>query len=214
MTIVDVQFPLRGIEIAADHGYSLFSIISEIIPELHGDSDVGIFPISGTPCKGRTLALTGTSSLTIRIDSSRIEQLLPLAGQDLNLEGHEVHVGLPTIRNLIPAARLYSRLVTIKGYMEPDVFLEAVQRQLDEIEVKGMPFLVEQQSIVKANEQSKSGTHSPVLRRTLRIKEKEVVGFAVRVEQLTAEESMALQEKGVGGRRRFGCGIFLPDYRG
>ena len=39
---------------------------------------------------------------------------------------------------------------------------------------------------------------------------KEIVGFAVRVEDLTAEESIGLQEAGIGGRRRFGCGVFIP----
>ena len=43
--------------------------------------------------------------------------------------------------------------------------------------------------------------------------DKEIVGFALRVEELTAEESIRLQEKGIGGRRRFGCGIFVPERR-
>jgi CRISPR-associated protein Cas6 len=45
-------------------------------------------------------------------------------------------------------------------------------------------------------------------RRTLRIKDKEVVGYEVLVEALTAEESLNLQEHGLGGRRHMGCGIF------
>ena len=48
-------------------------------------------------------------------------------------------------------------------------------------------------------------------RRTLRIKEKEVVGYEVLVEGLTAEESILLQERGLGGRRHMGCGMFLPS---
>lgn len=44
----------------------------------------------------------------------------------------------------------------------------------------------------------------------MRIKDKMVVGFQVEVTQLTGEESITLQEQGIGGRRRMGCGIFVP----
>jgi CRISPR-associated protein Cas6 len=97
--------------------------------------------------------------------------------------------------------------------MEPESFLQAVQRQLDSMDIKGRPFLVEQADVAEVNRDAKSGTRSPVLRRTIRIRDKEIVGFALRVEELTAEESILLQEKGIGGRRRFGCGIFIPDRR-
>jgi len=30
------------------------------------------------------------------------------------------------------------------------------------------------------------------------------------VQGLDADESLKLQEHGIGGRRRFGCGIFVP----
>jgi CRISPR-associated protein Cas6 len=36
-----------------------------------------------------------------------------------------------------------------------------------------------------------------------------VVGYALRVNGLTEEGSIRLQEEGLGGRRRMGCGIFV-----
>jgi hypothetical protein len=30
------------------------------------------------------------------------------------------------------------------------------------------------------------------------------------IEGLTAEESLTIQEKGIGGRRHMGCGVFVP----
>jgi CRISPR-associated protein Cas6 len=47
-------------------------------------------------------------------------------------------------------------------------------------------------------------------RRTLRIRNKEVVGYEVVLGKLAAEESLLVQSAGLGGRRRFGCGIFVP----
>lgn len=213
MPIVDVSFRLQGINIPVDHGYHLYSSVSKQIPEIHGDDEVGLHPISGQLAGDRLLLLTERSSLTFRISSDRISQILPLAGKEVNVGEHKIRVGVPQTLALVPSARLYSRLVVIKGFMEPEPFLEAVRRQLESLSIKGEPTLVAQPHIAKANVDKEAGSHSPSLRRTLNIRGKEIVGFAVRVEELTAEESIRLQEKGLGGRRRFGCGIFIPDLR-
>jgi CRISPR-associated protein Cas6 len=213
MPVVDVQFKLTGKLIPVDHGYRLLSAVSEIIPELHAHDGVGIHPIFGRLAGDRTLALTEHSFLTIRLPSEQLAQILPLAGKTIRIGDDSVHIGVPQTRALVPSARLYSHLVIIKGFMEPELFLEAVDRQLQYMEVKGKPSLVMQSHIADSNAGKLSGTHSPYLRRTVKIHDKEIVGFALRVEELTAEESIRLQEKGIGGRRRFGCGIFLPERR-
>lgn len=156
------------------------------------------------------MALTGGSRLTFRLPVDRVVEVLPLAGKTLRIGEHQITVGVPNSRALVPAARLYSRLVVIKGFMEPEPFLEATQRQLVELDVKGEPSLVSTAQTVETNADQEGGTRSPWLRRTLRIHDKEIVGFALRVEGLTAEESILVQERGIGGRRRFGCGVFVP----
>ncbi len=213
MPMVDVQFRLVGKLIPVDHGYRLFSAIAEVVPKLHEYNEAGIHPVSGQLAGNRCLAITGKSFLTIRLPSDKISVILPLAGKTLRVGEHEVSIGVPQTKALIPSARLYSRLAVIKGFMEPEPFLEAAARQLQDSGVKGKPSLIMQPHIANNNINSTGGTHSPYLRRTIRIHDKEVVGFALRVEDLTAEESILLQEKGIGGRRRFGCGIFLPERR-
>ena len=74
--------------------------------------------------------------------------------------------------------------------MEPDAFLEAANRQLKKIGV---------QAELKVGE-----------RRTLRVTEKQVLGFEVGAAALDAEDSVCLQEVGLGGRRHMGCGVFVP----
>ncbi|MBN2380512.1 type I-MYXAN CRISPR-associated protein Cas6/Cmx6 [candidate division WOR-3 bacterium] len=213
MPTVDVSFKLQGSSIPVDHGYQLYSSVSKYIPALHGDEDIGLHPISGQLTGNRLLSLTERSTLTFRIPSDRINQILLLAGKELKIGKYNLRVGVPQTHALTPSVRLYSRFVVIKGFMEPEPFLEAVRRQLNDLCIKGKPTLIEQQVIAEANVDKDTGSHSPYLRRTIRIRDKDIVGFAVRVEELTAEESIRLQEKGLGGRRRFGCGIFIPDRR-
>jgi CRISPR-associated protein Cas6 len=213
MPIVDVQFRLTGKPIPVDHGYRLYSAVSELVPGLHQRDEVGIAPIFGRLAGNRSLAIGENSLLTIRLPSEQIGLVLPLSGKTLRIGEGDVLVGVPQTRALIPSARLYSHLVVIKGFMEPYPFLEAAKRQLQELEVNGSPSLVEHYAVAEANAGKQTGSHSPYLRRTIRIHDKEIVGFALRVEELTAGESIRLQEKGIGGRRRFGCGMFMPERR-
>jgi len=210
MMFVDVTFPVRGSSIPVDHGYALFAAISKIVPQLHGADDIGIHPVRGELCGNRSLLLTEKSFLTIRAPAERIGSLMPLAGKPLKLGTSELRVGVPNSKALVPSSALYSTLVVIKGFMEPETFVAAAKRQLDALEIKGVPQLVHQPQIADANRDRAGGTHSPFLRRTIRIHDKEIVGFALKVDQLSSEESLLLQGRGIGGRRRFGCGLFVP----
>ena len=52
-----------------------------------------------------------------------------------------------------------------------------------------------------------------IKRRTVRIHDKEVVGNEVLLEGLSAEESIAIQTAGLGGRMHMGCGVFVVYLR-
>ncbi len=231
MPKVDVAFRLTGRSIPADHGYLLYGAICEHVPTLHPPSDgealgtppskppivaplwraIGIHPINGNLVGNRRLAVTGRSRLTLRVESDRIGEILPLAGKGLSLGADRLRVGVPEVHALKPVVRLRSRLVVIKGFLDPEPFLDAIRRQLEALGIRGTPSL-----LLRLGQTSLEGRstgfpeRSPFVRRTLRIRDKDVIGYSVEVSGLTAEESVRLQEAGVGGRRRFGCGIFVP----
>lgn len=134
----------------------------------------------------------------------RIGDFLPLAGKTLALGGEPIRIGVPKVDALDPAVSLAARMVTIKGFMEPEGFLAAARRQLDDLGVAaGASIAIPMVSDGRPN------AGQPI-RRVLRIKDKTIVGFAVRVKGLSAEESLTLQERGIGGRRHMGCGVFVP----
>lgn len=189
MPYVDLAFRLTGSKVPVDHGYALYSAISRLLPEIHGAKNIGVHPIRGTYSGSGELMLGDSSRLVIRLESERIGEFLKLAGKRLEIDSHSLRVGIPEVRLLRPRASLYSRLVTIKGFMEPETFLEAAKRQLEKIEV---------QAELQIGE-----------RRTFRVKDKQVVGFEMAASGLDAEDSLRLQENGLGGRRHMGCGIFM-----
>lgn len=215
MPTVDLRFHLVGKSIPADHGYALYSAVSRHVAWVHepAQNRLGIHPINGAPAGNRQLRLTQASRLTFRLDPENIMRLLPLAGKELDLDGHKLRVGTPKTYALKPAATLRSRLVTIKlkDRLDPASFLAAVRAVLVRQGIKGEPGLLRRKG--RSSLEGKSGSdpdRSPFVRRTLRIHDKEVVGYAVIVQSLTADESLKLQDRGIGGRRRYGCGIFVP----
>ncbi len=212
MRQVDLAFRVTGSSIPADHANPLYAAISHLIPVFHGDPSFAVHQIRGALDRARRLIISRTSELVIRTPASRIPDLLPLAGSRLTLAGDTIDVGIPTPRALTPSARLFARLVVIRGFMETAAFLESANRKLDEEKIAARANLVPNPK-ADPTAAAGAGSRSPWLRRTVEIHGRKIVGFAVRVEGLTAEESIRLQEKGLGGRRHFGCGIFTPERR-
>lgn len=194
MPFVDLAFRLMGTKLPVDHGYALYSAISRLIPKIHHAKEVGVHPVRGQYSGEGNLQLMPSSRLIFRLPDDCIRPYLKLAGKILEVDGHKLRVGVPETRLLRPAAALYSRVVTIKGFMEPEAFLEAARRQL-----QAMGVTVD----LRVGE-----------RRTFRVKDKQVVGFEVMALDLNAEDSIRLQEVGIGGRRRMGCGILVAMRRG
>jgi CRISPR-associated protein Cas6 len=205
--MVDLAFPVRGPAIPADHGYALFSALCRLAPGIHSEAGLGIHAINGRTEGPRRLVLTNRSTVRLRLAVQHIPEYVALAGRRLEIEGQGVTLGFPSLISLVPAASAFSRLVIIRGFTEAEPFLEAVQRQLAMLNIKAIPALVARPA-TKPREHS-AGGKGPWVRRTLRLRDKDIVGFALRVDQLTAEESIRLQEHGVGGRRHFGCGLFI-----
>lgn len=201
--MIDLSFILTGTaDIPADHGYHLYAAVSRRLPAMHEPNGIGIHPIRGRLVGDRRMQLCDFSRLTIRVAPERIPDVLPLAGKQLSIACQRIRVGVPQVHALVAAAALRSRLVTIKVSGDrnenrpPDEssFLAAVRRQLDALNV------------------SPDAQVSLGKRRTLRVKDKEVVGYEVLLSTLSGDESFELQSSGLGGRRHMGCGVFVPAH--
>src|SRR5262249_25433300 len=99
-------------------------------------------------------------------------------------------------------------IVTFKHSVEPEVFLATASARLRDMglsPVAEIPTI--QRVIAVAGKPNRAGEPR---RMVLRIKGRRIIGYALRVSALSAEESIRLQEEGLGGRRRLGAGFFLP----
>lgn len=181
--------------IPADHGYLLYAALSRKLPYLHESLEIGVHPIRGRQVGNRRLALQDFSRVTVRADVDDIRHLISLSGSQINVAGTSLLLGVPELQQLTPVADLRSRLVVIKLSRSPDVpqevFLESLNDQLRAIDVTADEVVIGE-------------------RRTLRIKDREVVGYEVCLNGLSSEASLRVQEHGLGGRHRMGAGLFVP----
>ncbi|AKT41109.1 uncharacterized protein CMC5_052700 [Chondromyces crocatus] len=187
---VDISFRLAAKLAPLDHGYALFSALCRLLGDLHGAEWLAVHPLPGTPRPDGLLAVDGRRGLRLRVDPAQIPRVLPLAGKWLDIGGHAARVGVSSVFPLASASTLRARLVTIKGFLEPEPFLEALQRQLDAMGVAGRP--------------------TAGRRRVLDVANDKVVGFGVELHGLTEDGALRVQALGLGGRRRMGCGVFVP----
>ncbi|MBE9125501.1 MULTISPECIES: type I-MYXAN CRISPR-associated protein Cas6/Cmx6 [unclassified Coleofasciculus] len=193
---VNLSFSVKGQMLPADHGYGLFAALSKLCPSVHEDSEIQILTIPGIPDRKGKIALTDRSRLLVRLPVTKIPLVYAIAGKRLLIGNHPIQIGIPNVEPLRPKAKLRSRIVVIKPYTEPESFLGAAQRQLETLEVSA-------QLRIPLN------IDKTPKRKTIKIQRYTVVGFTTEVTGLSAEDSLKLQQWGLGGKRRMGCGVFL-----
>jgi CRISPR-associated protein Cas6 len=196
---IDLAFPIRGRTIPTDHGYALYGALSRLVPSIHRADWIAIHGIAGKHL-GNELSVESRGVLRLRIPSDKIAVLLAVVGTTIEVAGHSLEIGAPTVHTLAPAATLDSRLVVIRltgGVAKPfnrvvfeERFTAEARRQLAKHGVRGELELCGRQS--------------------LRVGGQRVLGHSVRVWGLSPEDSMKLQICGIGGKRTMGCGIFRP----
>jgi len=187
---VDICFQVIGKHVPVDHGYLLYAAISRILPHFHDDDSVGLKLVRGRYMGDGLLDISPRSELVLRLPVYRIGRYLQLAGKKLVMDGQDLMVGVPNTRALVPSAAVHSHLVTTKNWTDQARFEAEVSRQMDALKVVGQFSVGE--------------------RRTFKVHSKQVVGYSLLVSEMSAEDSIALQENGLGGRRRMGCGFFEP----
>lgn len=217
MTFVDVKFLLKKDDIIfGDYGYYLYSALSTIVPVIHGNKSIGIFPITKKEFVGnKQIKTTMGSSLIIRCPVTIYSSLLDLVGQELRIGTSFIHIynTMPKISELVGTSSVYSELVFIKfrkvNEINENSFIVSVNRQLERLYISGNTELRCKEG--EKPKENKKGSTSTYIRRGFTNKQnKNMYGYALYVHGLSNEDSIKLQIKGLGGARHFGCGMFRP----
>lgn len=188
--MADVVFALDETTLPDDHACALADAVRRVLPWFDDEAEAGILPISGT-ARGNGVRFVGRRSrLVLRLPIHRGASADSLAGARLDLGGATLTVGASSIRPLLPARGVvYSHLVSVDVTDEVE-FLARCRALLD---ARGL-----RAQLITGK------THE------LRGAQGSVHGFSLMLHGLSAAESLALQETGLGAHRALGCGIFIP----
>ena len=194
---IELAFPVMGQSLPIDHGYQLYSALKHRLMQLKDWDDISIKTISGKLDRENRnqLNLTDRSKLLIRLPSEKVPFVYSFSGKSLTIGKHKIRLGIPEMNFLQPKSRLRSHIVVIKGYQEPDSFLEAAKRQIEALNIEADIKLISR----------KDGAIKP---KTIKVKQT-LVGFGIEATNLSKSDSVILQEKGLGGKQKMGCGVFI-----
>ena len=205
--ILDILFGSSVRKFPTDHGYALFSALSGVLETendrwMHGNPSIGLHTIRGVNLGNGKRRISPNARLGLRLPSELLPRSLRLAGISLNLDGCKLRIGVSETRALVPSPALHCRVVTTKNGDYPARFDTEIARQLTALDIRGRVFRIPQDAQPR--------TSRDPSRRIVRVKDKRIVGYTMLATELTAEESIRLQKRGLGGRRRMGCGVFVP----
>ena len=88
--------------------------------------------------------------------------------------------------------------MVIKGFQEPESFINAVQYQLQKLEITQFNAYIPDNALGETD------------RKVIKVHQNKVVGFGVVVAGLNALDSITLQIHACGGKPKMGCGFFSP----
>lgn len=205
---IDLTFPFTsgiGSRIPLDHGYPLFSALSRRDYILHEHDQWALHLVFGTKCNHGFLVCPEFSRVRLRLPVSDIPKALVYRDLSFYLFDNQFRISdEPIIQSIGPTSSLFSPLVipftlSAKEEENPEAFEEAFKRDLFKLFEK-LP-------------QNTDNTLRWNIGRTraMRVRGEIKRGRSVRVYGLTDEQSILLQEQGVGGRRHMGAGVFSPQ---
>ncbi len=188
--MVDVVFELEAGTLAPDHADVLAGALCRALPWLEQEPRAGILPLSGLGRGDGVNYIGRRSRLVMRLPIHRGASADSLRGSTLDLGGKPLGIGRSSLRPLLPLTDVvYSYCIDL-GTADEIEFLAACRAELAAGGIGGEPV-----------------TGRP---RRIRHAGGELRGFALMLHGLKRDDSVAIQESGMGSHRLLGCGHFLP----
>jgi len=198
--VVDIVYQIDCRALPVDHAWALSQAVRSVLPWLEEEPTAGVHPIhvaeSGNGWMrpenaADLLCLSRRTKLVLRVPRRRIDAAQTLVGQHLDVAGHALRVDKASLRPLSPITTIFSRYVVSAEGMDETAFLQAALREMEAFGVRPKKMLCGIEKYIATPGQ-------PVHTRSLMLTE------------LNQQESVTLQQRGLGPLRHLGCGLFIP----
>lgn len=196
--MIDVAFKIQCKTLPYDHACDLSKAITSKMPWLLKDKLIGIHTLHG-PESGNgwvrsekeEIFLSKRTRLVLRISRSDANKAKELEGENINVLGNNIKIGKSNTKTFLVVRDLISRCVLCDKEQDEEDFLLDIKKELF---THGVP--IKKAICGKAKSITINGENR--FTRSLMIAD------------LSKENSILLQDIGIGDGRIFGCGIFLP----
>lgn len=197
--VVDLSFRIRCAQLPVDHAWDLYRVLGGVLGWLPEEPSAAIHSIfdaaSGNgwmrPAGGGLMQLSKRTRLYLRLPKHRVTDALGLSGQTLEVGGHPLTVGHGSVKPLVAWPTVFARSVAGEPHDDERAFSRTVTERLAAINIRPPKLLCG-----LAHSISKEGA-------TLNAR-------SVMLADLKPDESIRLQQHGLGANLKIGCGIFLP----
>lgn len=202
--IVDLVFNIECRELPVDHAHSLAAALCDALPLLGEDDRCAIHSIhlAGSqngwerpdPKLGQKLIPSRRTKLTLRVPGEQRTQIEEaLNGVTLDIDGHPLTIGKAKPKKLSKQGTIFARHIALEPGEDTDenAFLMRIVNDL-----KGRGIRVKK--ALCGTTQEIETPEGPIKTRSIMMAD------------LTPEESVQLQQSGLGSHRHLGCGIFIP----
>lgn len=198
--VTDLGFEIDCPMLPLDHAYALATAIQAILPWFSTEPFAGLHLIRGANSgngwqspegEGVILHLSRRNKLVLRLPLQRVFEAQTLRGITLNIDGYVMNIGKAVQKTLTPAPVVFARYVRALPNQTEDEFLEQAAASLQILGVECRKALCGKTHYFKHPTQD-------IFTRSLMIAD------------LQPEESLLLQQHGIGFGRNMGFGLFIP----
>lgn len=186
---LDVIFALDAPALAREHAQALQQALCAQWPWLNTDPGAGIHPIKVVPGTQEEALLSRRARLVLRVGEHRAAELLAQGALELEVAGQRLRLGAAHTRELQPHATLYAYKVAAASADEP-AFMAALAPELAQLGIASEPVCGKRQRLLISGQVQHT--------------------FSLMLHQLSPQQSLRVQQCGLGPHRLLGCGLFVP----
>ena len=201
--VIDLSFKVSCKQIKLDHAWALTDAVSELLPWLKDDTQSAIhhiyIPQSGNGWQrsdtysDEIIQLSRRTRLKIRTPKARKEEVQALTGQTISIDGNDMSFGQSDQHLLSTMTTIVARHVHVPDTDDnEDAFLNEIHKQIKTMGIDARKMLCGKSHQLKTPD-----------------------GFiktrSLMIADISPEESISLQENGIGHFYSYGCGIFIPQ---
>ena len=199
--VVDLVFDISCRCLPVDHAHALSQALLRILPWMQHEEHAGIHLIhvaeSGhgwqrpDSLSNELLQLSRRTKMTLRLPKERVADANEMTRATLEIDGYPLRVGKATVRPLSTLTTLFSRYVISSDDEDEEQFVRRAAIELQHIGIPVRKLLC-------------GKTHA------IGLPDERLLTRRLMVAELTVEQSVILQQRGLGPGRLIGCGLFIP----